>query len=73
MWEKLNKVSVQVIVSVLVVVLSFLFLFVLAVKPVPEVNAKLVDILGGMIISSSLVGVIGWLFTSSKNNQTPKP
>ena len=71
MWEKLNKVSVQVIVSVMVVALSFLFLFVLAVKPVPEVNAKLVDILGGMIISSSLVGVIGWLYTSAKN-QPPK-
>jgi hypothetical protein len=72
MWEKLNKLSVQVIISVVVVVGSYLFLFVLAVKPVPEQNEKLIDILGGIIIGSSLTGVIGWLFTMNKQHQPVK-
>jgi len=71
MWEKLNKLSVQVIISVVVVVASYLFLFVLAVKPVPEQNEKLIDILGGIIIGSSLTGVIGWLFTMNKQLHQP--
>lgn len=73
MWEKLNKVSVQVIVSIIVVVASYLFLFTLAIKAVPEQNEKLIDILGGIVIGSSLTGVIGWLFTMNKQHQQPKP
>jgi hypothetical protein len=69
MWEKLNKLSVQVIISVIVVVASYLFLFILAVKPIPAQNEKLIDILGGIVIGSSLTGVIGWLFTTNKQHQ----
>lgn len=71
MWDKLNKVSVQVIVSIIVVVASYLFLFALAFKPVPEQNEKLIDILGGIVIGSSLTGVIGWLFTMNKQTHQP--
>jgi len=71
MWDKLNKVSVQVIVSIIVVVASYLFLFALAFKPVPAQNEKLIDILGGIVIGSSLTGVIGWLFTMNKQTHQP--
>jgi ABC-type enterobactin transport system permease subunit len=73
MWDKLNKLSVQVIISTIVVLASYLFLYVLAVKPVPPENAKLIDILGGIIIGSTLTAVMGWLFTTSKHNGKPQP
>lgn len=69
MWEKLNKVSVQVIVSIIVVIGSLTILTLLLFKPVPAENAKLLDILGGMILGSMVTGVIGWLFTQSKPNK----
>jgi hypothetical protein len=37
-----------------------------------EQNEKLIDILGGIVIGSSLTGVIGWLFTMNKQHQSPK-
>lgn len=68
MWEKLNKLSVQVIAAMTIIIGSFLFLFLLAWKPVPAENAKLIDILGGIIIGSTLTAVVGWLFTTTKHN-----
>lgn len=73
MWEKLNKLSVQVIISVIVVVGCYVFLYLLTMKPIPAENAKLIDILGGIIIGSSLTGVIGWLFTTNKQNHREPP
>lgn len=67
MFEKISKIKVQVIISVIVVIASFIFLYILALKPIPVQNEKLIDILGGIIIGSSLTGVIGWLFTTSKH------
>lgn len=72
MWEKLNKVKVQVIVAVIVIVACFGFLFLLAMLPVPKGNEKLIDILGGIIIGSTLTPVLGWLYTISKSS-TDKP
>lgn len=66
MWEKLNKISVQVIASIICIIGSFVFIYVLAFKAVPVENEKLVDILGGIVIGTALTGAIGWLFGQSK-------
>ena len=66
MFERLNKISVQVIASIICIIGSFIFLYVLAFKPVPVENEKLIDILGGIVIGTTLTGAIGWLFGQSK-------
>lgn len=70
MWEKLNKVSVKIIVAIIVVVLSFLLLFLLLFLPVPARNEKLLDIMVGAVVGSSMTAVLGWLFTQSKIDKT---
>lgn len=68
MWEKLNKISVQVIISVIVIVSSYGLLYLLSFKEVPAGNRDLFNVTLGAVIGSSLTAVIGWLFTSSKHN-----
>lgn len=70
MWEKLSKVQIQHIIGILVVLLSFGLLYLLALNEVPARNEKLLDILIGSVIGSTLTGVIGWLYTQSKSNKS---
>lgn len=71
MWEKLNKVSVQVIIAVLSVSCSFGLLYFLVFKEVPGGNRDLFNVLIGMVCGSSITAVMGWLYTQSKHN-TPR-
>lgn len=63
MWEKMTKVNVQNAVAVLAVLLSFGLAFTAAFKPIPQ-NA---EVLINKVIDVTLMGVVGWLFTQSKN------
>jgi len=76
MWDKINKIQVQVIIACISVCASFGLLFLLVFKEVPARNEKLVDILIGAVIGSTLTAVIGWLYTTNKrehptNNNKP--
>lgn len=73
MWDKFTKVSVQVTIAVITVVASFGLLYLLTFKEVPSRNEKLLDILIGAVIGSTLTGVMGWLYSQSKNNKPPTP
>ncbi len=50
---------------------SFAVLTLLFFKPIPEVNQRLIDILGGLIIGNSLSNAYGFYFGQSKNRTTP--
>jgi len=71
MWEKLNKVAIRHIIGVIIVISCFGLLFLITMKPIPKENEKLLDILIGAVIGSTLTPVIGWLFTSNKNDKHP--
>jgi ABC-type enterobactin transport system permease subunit len=71
MWERLNKVSVQVMVAMIAVIGSFGLIYLLAFKEVPSGNRDLFNVLIGAVIGSTLTAVIGWLFTQSKHNTKP--
>jgi uncharacterized membrane protein (UPF0136 family) len=68
MWEKINKVSVQVIVAVISIVASFGLLYLLVFKEVPTGNRDLFNVMIGVVIGSTVTAVVGWLFTQSKNS-----
>ena len=70
MWEKLNKIQIQHLIAVIVILLSFGLLFLLAFFEIPARNEKLLDILIGSVIGSTLTAVIGWLYTQSKSKST---
>jgi uncharacterized BrkB/YihY/UPF0761 family membrane protein len=66
MWEKINKLSVKVVVAVIIVLASFGLLYFLLFKQVPEHNKQLLDVMVGATVGSSMTAVLGWLFTQSK-------
>lgn len=63
MWEKINKVIIQNAVSIIAILCCFALAFVAAFKNIPSENQQIVN----KVIDVTLVGVIGWLFTQSKN------
>ena len=71
MWDKLNKVSVQVTVAVLSVAASYGLLYLIAFKEIPQNNRDLFNVLVGAVVGSSLSAVVGWLYTQSKHNTKP--
>jgi hypothetical protein len=68
MWEKLNKVQVQNIAFMVILVGCFVIatisFFIFPVEQAERVISKIIDI--------TLVGAIGWGFTSSKQRNEIK-
>lgn len=73
MWEKLNKVSVQVIIAVMGVAASFGLLYLMSFKEVPHGNRDLVNVMIGVVVGSTMTSVMGWLFTTTKHNPKARP
>lgn len=73
MWERINKVSIQVIIAVMTVVGSYGLLYLLAFKEIPPHNRDLFNVLVGAVIGATLSAVIGWLYTTNKHNNKPQP
>lgn len=72
MWEKLNKVSVQVIVAVITVVSMNAIAFLMFFKHLPVENKEVATYFLGQLTGIG-ASVFGWLFTTAKhNNQPPK-
>jgi ABC-type enterochelin transport system permease subunit len=68
MWDKLNKISVQVIVAVISISASFGLLYFLVFKEVPVGNRDLFNVLVGVVCGSTVSSVTGWLYSQSKSN-----
>ena len=67
MWEKLNKVSVQVIVAVISIIASYGLLYFLIFKAVPPENKDLVNVMIGVVCGSTVSAIMGWLYTTNKH------
>ena len=63
MWDKMTKFNVQNIVAVIAVILCFSLAFVAAYRNIPQSS----EILINKVVDVTLMGVVGWLFTQSKN------
>jgi hypothetical protein len=73
MWEKLNKVSVQVIIAVIGIIGSYSLLFLLVFKEVPAGNRDLFNVMIGVVVGSVVTAVVGWLYTQSKGKNPNTP
>jgi ABC-type Fe3+-siderophore transport system permease subunit len=73
MWEKINKVSVQVMVAMISVCASFGLLYLLVFKEVPPGNRDLFHVLIGVVIGATLTAVVGWLYTINKSQKINTP
>ena len=63
MWERINKVLIQNALALIIVIACFSLAFIASYVRIPAENQQLIN----KVIDMSLVGVIGWLFTQSKN------
>lgn len=63
MWEKISKVKAQVIACMIIISCSFGLAFWAAAAGIP----KSAELLINKVTDIALVGVVGWLFTSSKS------
>lgn len=70
MWEKLNKISVQVIVAVICIislnVLGFLLFFI----ALPEQNKDIATYYIGQLQGAIVAGIFGWLYRQSITKKT---
>ena len=65
MWEKLSKTSVQNAIAIIIIIVCSIIAIVSTFYPIPKDNQNIVSV----FYSTCLVGVIGWAFTQSKNQQ----
>ena len=73
MFEKINKISVQVIVAVITVISMNALAFLMFFKHLPIENKEVATYFLGQLTGIG-ASVFGWLFTMQKNNnQQPKP
>ena len=71
MWEKLNKIQVQVIVAVICVVSMNGLAFLMFFKAIPPENKDVATYMMGMLNGATVGGVFGWLYTLNKSRQQP--
>lgn len=69
MWEKLNKVATQNLIAVIIIVGCFVLATIAAVGNISPESQSFIS----TIVGPAMVGVIGWLYTQSKNGNSIKP
>lgn len=69
MWEKLTKMPIQIVIAFLIIILSYGLLYLMSFKEIPTGNHDVVISLISGVIGSCVTPVIGWLFTTNKNQQ----
>lgn len=62
MWEKINKVSVQVIVAVICILSLNALGFLLFFKALPEQNKDIATYYIGQLQGAIVAGIFGWLY-----------
>jgi hypothetical protein len=76
MWERLSKLPIAILIAVIIIVASYGLLYLLSFKEIPQRNHDVLISLISGVIGSCVTPVIGWLYTTNKNQnnntkQTP--
>lgn len=66
MWNKINKVSVQIIIAIICIVSLNLMGFLLFFKGLPPENKEIATYYIGQLQGAIVAGIFGWLYTQSK-------
>lgn len=69
MWEKINKVSVQVIIAVICIVTLNALGFLLFFKGLPEQNKDIATYYIGQLQGAIVTGIFGWLYRQHPNTK----
>lgn len=64
--KRLTKTDIRNSLAIMIVVGCFVLMYILQVKPIPEENHDIVNIVAGFIFGGALAGVVGYYFGSTK-------
>ncbi len=67
--KRLTKTDIRNSLAIIIVLGSFGLVYLLQVKPIPEQNHDIVNIVAGFIYGGALAGVIGFYFGSTKTDK----
>ena len=67
--KRLTKTDIRNSLAIIIVLGSFGLVYLLQVKPIPEQNHDIVNIVAGFIYGGALAGVIGYYFGSTKTDK----
>ena len=67
--KRLTKTDIRNSIAIIVVVGCFLLMYLLQVKPIPEQNHDIVNIVAGFIFGGALAGVVGFYFGATKSDK----
>jgi len=67
--KRLTKTDIRNSLAIMIVVGCFVLMYILQVKPIPEENHDIVNIVAGFIFGGALAGVVGYYFGSTKTDK----
>ncbi|NML22448.1 hypothetical protein HHL16_16305 [Pseudoflavitalea sp. G-6-1-2] len=69
MWEKINKVSVQVVIAMICIVTLNAIGFLLFFKGLPEQNKEIATYYIGQLQGAIVAGIFGWLYRQNSKTK----
>jgi hypothetical protein len=72
MWERFNKLNIQVLIAVVSVVALNIMGLLLFFKEIPLGNKDIATYFVGQLQGAIVTGIFGWLYTASKVNKIAK-
>lgn len=70
--KRLTKTDIRNSLAIIIVLGCFALMYILQVKPIPEENHDIVNIVCGFVFGGALAGVIGFYFGSTKTEKPTK-
>ncbi|QEC40299.1 hypothetical protein [Pseudobacter ginsenosidimutans] len=70
MWEKINKVSVQITVAMICIISLNAIGFLLFFKELPVHNKEIATYYIGQLQGAIVAGIFGWLYTTTKTKSS---
>lgn len=70
--KRLTKADIRNSLAIFIVLGCFGLMYLLQVKPIPEQNHDIVNIVAGFIFGGALAGVVGYYFGATKIDKNTK-
>lgn len=66
--KRLTKSDIRNSLAIMIVIGCFALMYMLQVKPIPEENHDIVNIVCGFVFGGALAGVVGYYFGATKTD-----
>lgn len=67
--KRLTKTDIRNSLAIIIVLGCFTLMYLLQVKPIPQQNHDIVNIVAGFIFGGALAGVVGFYFGATKTDK----